>query len=105
MLSKSKYITFILVLGISFSVFAQTKEDLKKQKSAIEKEISFTTELLNKTKANKSKSLNYLKVLNKQINNKERLLQTLNIEIRLTNKQINILRKIHKVKVLGRGDL
>ena len=88
MLSKSKYITFILVLGISFSVFAQTKEDLKKQKSAIEKEISFTTELLNKTKANKSKSLNYLKVLNKQINNKECLLQTLNIEIRLTNKQI-----------------
>ena len=88
MLSKSKYITFILALGMSFSGFSQTKEDLKKQKLAIEKEISFTTELLNKTKANKSKSLNYLKVLNKQINNKERLLQTLNIEIRLTNKQI-----------------
>ena len=88
MLSNSKYITFILMLGVSFTVFSQTKKDLKKKKSAIEKEISFTTDLLNKTKVNKSKSLNYLKVLNKQINNKERLLQTLNIEIKLMNKQL-----------------
>jgi murein hydrolase activator len=70
------------------SVFSQTKDELKKQKSTIEKEISYTTNLLNKTKTNKSKSLNYLRVLDKQIINKENLLKTLNIEISLLSKQI-----------------
>lgn len=87
MKSKSKYI-FLFFLLLSFSVSSQTKEDLKKQKSAIEKEINYTSDLLDKTKENKSKSLNYLKVLNTQIKNKENLLQTLNIEINLLSKQI-----------------
>jgi hypothetical protein len=56
-------------LLLSFSVFSQTKEELKKQKLSIEKEINYTADLLNKTKANKDKSLSYLKVLYKQIQN------------------------------------
>ena len=88
MLRLNKYTLFFIGVLLSFSAFSQTKEELKKQKSSIEKEISYTTDLLNKTKANKTKSLSYLKVLDKQINNKERLLQTLNIEISLLNKQI-----------------
>ena len=87
MLRWSKYIFVFFAFLLSFSAFSQTKEDLKKQKLAIEKEINYTTELLNKTKANKDKSLSYLKVLDKQIQNQERLLQTLNIEISLLNKQ------------------
>jgi septal ring factor EnvC (AmiA/AmiB activator) len=87
MLRRNKYILVFFTLLLSFSVFSQTKEELKKQKSSIEKEINYTTELLNKTKANKDKSLSYLKVLDKQIQNQERLLQTLNIEISLLNKQ------------------
>jgi len=88
MLKLNKYILLFIGFLLSFSAFSQTKEELKKQKLSIEKEISFTTDLLNKTKANKTKSLSYLKVLDRQINNKERLLQTLNIEISLLNKQI-----------------
>ena len=88
MLKWSKYIILLFGILLSFSALSQTKDELKKQKTSIEKEISYTTNLLNKTKANKSKSLSYLKVLDKQINNKERLLQTLNIEISLLNKQI-----------------
>tara|TARA_B110000967_G_C18890969_1_gene567365 strand:+ start:2553 stop:3770 length:1218 start_codon:yes stop_codon:yes gene_type:complete len=76
------------VFFLSFSVFSQTKEELKKQKSNIEKEINYTTDLLNKTEANKRKSLSYLRVLEKQISNKESLLNTLNIEISLLIKQI-----------------
>ena len=88
MLRRSKYtISFILWI-LSFSTFSQTKDELKKQKASIEKEINYTTELLNKTKKNKTKSLSYLKALDKQINNKEYLLKTLNIEISLLNKQI-----------------
>ena len=88
MLRLNKYIFLYLGIFLTFSVFSQTKDELKKQKSTIEKEISYTTNLLNKTKANKRKSLSYLRVLDKQISNKESLLKTLNIEISLISKQI-----------------
>ena len=42
---------------VSIALVAQTKEDLKKQKLEIEKEISYTTELLNKTKSKKTDHL------------------------------------------------
>ena len=89
MLSRNKYLLFLLVFLVGNFAFSQTKEDLKKQKSALEKEINYTTDLLNKTKSNKTKSLNYLKVLETQIKSKEQLLITLNIEISLLNKQIS----------------
>ena len=88
MLRQNKYIFLFFGIFLCFSVFSQTKDELKKQKSSIEKEISYTTNLLNKTKANKSKSLSYLRVLDMQISNKESLLKTLNIEISLLGNQI-----------------
>ena len=87
MLRRNKYILIFFFFLLSFSGFSQTKEKLKKQKLSIEKEINYTTDLLKKTKINKDKSLSYLKVLDKQIQNQERLLQTLNIEISLLSKQ------------------
>ena len=89
MLNRDKYLLFLLVFLVGNFAFSQTKEDLKKQKSVLEKEINYTTDLLNKTKSNKTKSLNYLKVLETQIISKEQLLITLNIEISLLNKQIS----------------
>jgi septal ring factor EnvC (AmiA/AmiB activator) len=88
MLRRNKYILVFFTLLLSFSAFSQTKEELKKQKLSIEKEINYTAKLLKKTKTNKDKSLSYLKVLDKQIQNQEYLLQTLHIEISLLNKQI-----------------
>ena len=44
--------------------------------------------MLEKTKSDKYKSLNYLKVLDKQIQNQELLLRTLNIEISLLINQV-----------------
>jgi len=88
MLSRSKQTFIFFIFLLSFSAFSQTKEELKNQKIAIEKEINYTADLLNKTKVNKDKSLSYLKVLYKQIQNQERLLQTLNIEISLLSKQV-----------------
>lgn len=89
MLSRNKYLLFLLFFLVGNFAFSQNKEDLKKQKSSLEKEINYTTDLLNKTKSNKTKSLNYLKVLETQIKSKEQLLITLNIEISLLNKQIS----------------
>ena len=88
MLKLNNFLLFFFGCLLSFSSFSQTKDDLKKQKKELEKEISYTTELLNKTKKNKTKSLNYLKVLESQIKSKEQLLITLHIEITLINKQI-----------------
>ena len=88
MLRWNKYILIIFSILLSFSAFSQTKEELKRQKLNIEKEINYTTKLLNKTKANKDKSFSYLKVLDKQIQNQERFLQTLNIEISLLSKTV-----------------
>lgn len=87
MLRWSKYIFVFFAFLCSFSVFSQTKEELKKHKLAIQKEINYTIDLLYKTKSHKDKSLNYLKVLGKQIQNQELLLRTLNIEISLLSKQ------------------
>ena len=88
MLRLNKYIFLFLSTLITFSVFSQTKEELKEQKSTLEKEINYTTNLLNKIGENKRESLDYLLVLNKQISNKELLLKTLSIEINLLNKKI-----------------
>ena len=88
MLRLSRTLIFLFSTFLYLTAFSQTKEDLKKQKSELEKEINYTTELLNKTKSNKNKSLDYLKVLESQIKSKEQLLITLNIEISLLSKQI-----------------
>ena len=82
-----KYLLIIL-LFLSNNLCAQTKEELKNQKIQIEKEIDYTKALLNKTSLNKKKSLNYLKVVKSQIKSQEQLSITLNIEIKLLQRQI-----------------
>ena len=82
-----KYLLIIL-LFLSNNLCAQTKEELKNQKIQIEKEIDYTKALLNKTSLNKKKSLNYLKVIKSQIKSQEQLSITLNIEIKLLQRQI-----------------
>ncbi len=84
----TKLLFKVIFFSCSFCLSAQTKKELKNQKLKIEKEIIYTTELLNKTKSNKTKSLNYLKVLDAQLKSKENLVSTLNIEISLLEKQI-----------------
>ena len=103
MLRRSKHTFIFFTFLLSFSAFSQIKEDLEKRKLDIEEEINYTSNLLDKTKANKDKSLSYLKVLAKQIQNQERLLQTLNIEISLLSKQIQktaqfIIKTEHSIK-------
>ena len=79
------------VLVFPIVVFCQNKEELKNQKKAIEKEISYTSSLLKKTKENKKTSLQYISYLNKKIGSQERLIQISNIELSLIKKQINKL--------------
>jgi len=84
---KQNSFLFILLL-ISYLSFGQSKDILKQQQIALEKEINYTTSLLNKTKENKKSSLVYINYLDKKISSQERLLQLLNIEQNLLEKQI-----------------
>ena len=58
----------------------QNKEALKQQKTNIEQEIQFTQKLLDQNSSNQQKSIAYIRVLDKQIKNKRRLLETLVLE-------------------------
>ena len=84
---KQNSFLFILLL-ITCTSFGQNKDFLKQQQIALEKEINYTTSLLNKTKENKKSSLVYIDYLDKKISSQERLLQLLNIEQNLLKKQI-----------------
>ena len=84
---KKNSFLFIL-LFISYLSIGQNKDVLKQQQIALEKEINYTTSLLNKTKENKKSSLVYIDYLDKKISSQERLLQLLNIEQNLLKKQI-----------------
>ena len=89
-MKSSNKILFLLIF-FPFFVLSQNKDQLKQQKKAIEKEISYTTSLLNKTKENKETSLQYIGYLNKKIGSQERLIQISNIELNLLKKQIRKL--------------
>jgi septal ring factor EnvC (AmiA/AmiB activator) len=84
---KHNSFLFILLL-ITYLSFGQNKDILKQKQIALEKEINYTTSLLNKTKENKKSSLVYIDYLDKKISSQERLLQLLNIEQNLLKKQI-----------------
>ena len=88
MLKFSKQIILIAIILFAIPVFSQNKKALQGKREQIEKDIKYTNKLLEKTKKNKEKSLAYLRVLSKQLKNREELLQMLNIEIGLIEKQI-----------------
>ena len=79
---------FVIVVVIPLFCFSQNKDQLKEQKKALEKEISYTSTLLNKTKKNKKESMRYINYLDKKISSQERLIQISNIELNLIKKQI-----------------
>ena len=81
------YLLYVSLI-CSQALFSQDKDSLKKQKQILEKEINLTTNLLDKTKKNKNKSLNYLKFISTQINNQKKLVKTLSTEIRINEKEI-----------------
>lgn len=88
MLKLSKHIFFIVLILLSTTAFSQSKKALQEKKAQIAKDIQYTNKLLEKTKKSKEKSLAYLSTLSKQVDNRAELLQMLNIEIEVIEKQI-----------------
>ena len=101
MLSYSKRLLFSILILLSTVSFSQSKKALQEKKEKIEKDIKYTNKLLQKTKKNKEKSLSYLNALNRQVENRGELLQMLNIEIGLIEKQIQKT----KIQILQKQEL
>ena len=97
--------------------YAQTgKKDLEQQRKKLQEEITQTQKLIQETKKNKSLSLSQLKVLNKKIEDRKKLIAAIQNEISFLNtsivsddQQINELRvkikqlKGHYAKMLRRA--
>ena len=81
---------FILCALLSFSSFSQSKEKevLQDKKAKIQKEIKLTNSLLQKAKKEKNQSVNTLNTLNKQIQSRQEVIQTLNLAVKMAQIQI-----------------
>lgn len=75
-------VSLIILLFLTvLSVQGQSKKELEKKKSALHKDIEYTSSLLSQTKKNKSASLNQLLTLNRQIDYREQLISAISGEI------------------------
>lgn len=82
---KSSVIKYCFLIGILFSVFAgeaQTRKQLEESKKKAEKEIAFTKKILSQTSKEKSSNLHSLNVLKNLIQAREKLIHTLNLQIK-----------------------
>ena len=86
---------FLLLAIYSFNSFSQSgdKEALQDKKAKIQKEIKLTNTLLQKANKEKNQSLTTLKTLNKQIQSRQEIIQTLDLEVKMASIQIGNLKQ------------
>ena len=86
---------FLLLAICFFNSFSQSgdKEALQDKKAKIQKEIKLTNTLLQKANKEKNQSLTTLKTLNKQIQSRQEIIQTLDLEVKMANIQIGNLKQ------------
>ena len=82
------------MLGLSAFSFAQSKAELERQRRQKEKEIELTKKLIAETGLKEKKSLDYLNVLNVQIETRESLIHTVRQELKYLNEEISDTRDI-----------
>ena len=76
---------FILLSG---AIFGQSKEELQRQKQKAYDDLKLTRELMEKTAARRSSSVNQLRILQKGINARAGLINTIQDELELTDRSI-----------------
>lgn len=85
----SKYFFVLLaILCVFNNLFAQEKKTLERQKTQLAKDISLTQQLLKNTQNNRTISLNDLKLLQKQVQNREKMIQTVQLQLDILNESI-----------------
>jgi septal ring factor EnvC (AmiA/AmiB activator) len=84
-----RFVLYLLVFSSLGSSFAQDKKNLlQSDKEKIEKEIEYSTRLLEETKKSKKTSLNQLVLLKKQICDREKLLQNMQKQVKAVDETI-----------------
>ncbi len=76
------FVFFLLPLG------AQSKKSLQDKKARLQKELSYTSKLLKETQADKKNSLSQLEKLNRNIEARMELIQTIESEVKLLEQEI-----------------
>ncbi len=87
-----RFLKYILLSGFilcTFQSFAQSQNDLEERRRRLIKDIEQTTRLLETTKQNKEAALDRYLTLRRQIEKRQKLVETLRSEIELTDKSID----------------
>lgn len=79
---------FLFMACISFG--QKNRDDLEAQRKALESQIKSTSDILEKTQKNKTKSLKELKALNVQISQRQELLASINKELNTLKKESEV---------------
>ena len=85
---KQLFLLFIGIFVLASAGYCQNKEELKKERDRISKNIELTNKLIKETRATRSKQQAELSLINKKINLREDLIRSLKGEIALYNRQI-----------------
>jgi septal ring factor EnvC (AmiA/AmiB activator) len=94
-----KHLLLYFVLLASTASFGQNKDELQKKKDQLQTEINQTNSLLNTAKKEKVQSVITLRTLNKKIENRNEVIQTLQIEVQMYSLVIDRLKaKIDSTK-------
>lgn len=90
-MSKKTLLFIGLLLGCtSLALQGQTREELRKKREEKQEEIDFTKQLLNKTTNKQRQTVDYLQVLNRQIDNRASLIQTIQDQVSALDSTINV---------------
>ncbi|MBL4594557.1 MAG: peptidoglycan DD-metalloendopeptidase family protein [Flavobacteriales bacterium] len=82
-------ISFVLLILLVQSSFAQTKKELEQKKKKLQREIRLTNKLLKETRKDKDLSVDELLKLKSKINSRSDLIAAMNSEMKLINKEIS----------------
>lgn len=88
MRKQFKYSFFLLFFLLTSTGFSQSKEELQKRKELLQKEINKTNSLLKTAKKEKVQSIVTLKTLNNKIENRNKVINTIRIEVELYENSI-----------------
>lgn len=89
MVSVNKYFFFFLIFLSNFTFSQSTSEKLKTEQERLEKKISNTRSLLDKTKTNTEASLNELRLIDNQIKFREALVTNFDNQVRGAEIKVN----------------
>lgn len=82
-------IVFLVLVLFSSSVVAQSVSELQKRKKQALEKLEMTSNLIEKTSKNKTKTLTQLNLLNAEIRERQAVINSINAEIRAINRELN----------------